>query len=123
MVTEIKPTGTFLSIPSPDSITIFWRFNEVGFRSGSLDCIRRFDSTKGEWYISRAFIKRTEDRGKGIGSEMMCMLKEHVANQGGEFITVHPGGYEENKRKQFNFYRKNGFVNGRDKGELLYQIS
>lgn len=123
MVVQSKLPGTFIVNLSPESISMCWKLDKTGFRSGSLIADSSYMGKTGDWYISRAFIKNIIDRNKGIGSEMLRLLKNEIIKQNGIRIIVFPGGYEEKTIKQFNFYRKNGFVNGKEKGELLCVLS
>ena len=68
-----------------------------------------------EWWIARAIIKPESLRGQGLGTKMLEKLKAAVIRQGCKKLIVTPGGYEGKKKKQFNFYLKNGFTNqGKD---------
>jgi len=74
-----------------------------------------------EWWIARAIVKPETLRGKGLGSKMLSLLKDEVIKQGCKKLFVCPGGYEENKEKQFNFYIKNGFEKDKnDDGQLIW---
>jgi ribosomal protein S18 acetylase RimI-like enzyme len=64
----------------------------------------------GDWWIARAIIKPESLRDQGLGSEMLKKLKEAAVRQGCKRLIVCPEGYEGKTRRQFNFYKKNGFV-------------
>jgi len=61
------------------------------------------------WFINRVLVKPENERGKGIGSELLQLLIKEIKKHGGKKIIVTPGGYDNKTKKQFNFYRKNGF--------------
>lgn len=72
-----------------------------------------------EWWIARAIINPEKLRCQGLGSKMLSLLKNEVVKQGCKKLIVCPGGYEAKKRKQFNFYKKNGFEKDKNnKGQL-----
>jgi len=73
----------------------------------------------GEWWISRMLITPESARSKGLGTKMLKKLKQGVFNQGCRFLIVTPGGYDSKKRKQMNFYLKNGFTKRND-GTLVW---
>lgn len=75
------------------------------------------------WVINRAIVKPESLRGKGIGSLMLNKLKDVLVKQGCKKLIVYPGGYSGEKRKQFNFYKKNGFVKVKDNGEVYMRSS
>jgi ribosomal protein S18 acetylase RimI-like enzyme len=65
------------------------------------------------WWIARALITPASERGKGYGSELLQKLISTIKQNPKldcKFLLVTPGGYEENTKQQFNFYKKNGFV-------------
>lgn len=74
----------------------------------------------GRWWISRVNVQGVE-RGKGIGSILLKKLVEEILFYGETNIIVAPGGYHEDSEKQYNFYRKNGFVNFNEEGLLIYK--
>lgn len=62
------------------------------------------------WWIARAIVSPPDNRGKGIGSQMMAAFKEAVLKSSCKKCIVAPGGYGANRRAQFNFYLRNGFT-------------
>lgn len=74
----------------------------------------------GCWWISRVNVQGVE-KGKGTGSKLLQKAIESVLSYGPADIIVAPGGYNEDKEKQFNFYKKNGFVDSSKKGLLIYK--
>lgn len=70
-----------------------------------------FPSLKGHWYTNRVLVTRKEERGKGLGSYLLTLLKATLQQQEGFVaLMVEPGGYGTDPKKQINFYRKNGFI-------------
>lgn len=64
----------------------------------------------GEWYINRAIVGPKQQRGLGLGSQLMTRLLAVVSSKPGfVHVNVEPGGYGESPKKQKNFYTKNGF--------------
>jgi len=93
---------------APDSVSVYWQ-HPKGFAKGrgSVEANSLFGTI---WWIARAVIVPTEQRGKGIGSAMLKALFKAVTKQGTcTRLIVCPGGYNGNKKKQFHFYEKNGF--------------
>ena len=52
---------------------------------------------------------------------LLKQLIKEVLLYGETNIIVAPGGYSENKDKQFNFYKKNNFVESGEEGMLIYK--
>jgi tRNA(Met) C34 N-acetyltransferase TmcA len=65
---------------------------------------------QGTWWISRVIVEPESECGKGYGSELLRLLIENVRKQDCKLLLVCPGGYDSNRKQQFNFYKKNGFV-------------
>jgi hypothetical protein len=72
----------------------------------------------GRWWISRVNVQGVE-KGKGVGSILLQRLLQEVLKLGQTKIIVSPGGYYEDKDRQFNFYKKNGFIESEESSELL----
>ncbi len=64
----------------------------------------------GSWWVSRVLVQPSTMTGKGIGGKLLDLVIEEIKKQGGGTVVVCPGGYENNYKKQSNFYRKHGFV-------------
>lgn len=77
----------------------------------------------GQWWISRVSVFKLH-RNKGLGSKLLQQVIKEVIDCKGTSIIVAPGGYEPgNEEKQFNFYKKNGFVETKEEKKLLiYKI-
>jgi len=73
----------------------------------------------GRWWISRVNVQGVE-KGKGLGSQLLQKLISEILFYGETNIIVAPGGYHSDTEKQFNFYRKNGFINANEEGLLIY---
>ena len=75
----------------------------------------------GRWWISRVNVQGYE-KGSGIGSKLLKKAIEEVFKQDAlANIIVAPGGYDNETEKQFNFYKKNGFIDSDEKGLLIYK--
>lgn len=74
----------------------------------------------GRWWISRVNVQGTT-LGKGVGTALLKKLIEEVLSYGPANIIVAPGGYHEDTNRQFNFYKKNGFVETEEEGLLIYK--
>lgn len=74
----------------------------------------------GRWWISRVNVQGAE-KGQGTGSKLLKRAIEAVLSYGPADIVVTPGGYQEDEIKQFNFYKKNGFIETDKKGLLIYK--
>ena len=75
----------------------------------------------GRWWISRVKLQGVQT-GKGFGSILLKKLLAEILSFGNTKIIVAPGGYGENTIQQFNFYKKNGFVDTKETGLLIYKI-
>jgi GNAT superfamily N-acetyltransferase len=63
----------------------------------------------GRWWLARVVVK--DGKGKGVGTEMLRLLKEElVKNENFTDLLVAPGGYGSDPKRQRDFYLKNGFV-------------
>lgn len=74
----------------------------------------------GRWWISRVKLQGLQT-GKGFGTMLLKKLVTEIMSFGDTKIIVAPGGYNENKEQQVNFYKKNGFVDTEEKGLLIYK--
>ena len=63
-----------------------------------------------EWWVARVLVQKEENRGKGYGSVVLRAALDAVTAMGAKRVIVAPGGYNKEKKKQFDFYMKNGFV-------------
>lgn len=100
-----------------ESISSSYRKDEeFGISIASAD--RIFD---GRWYVSRVMV-RENHRGKGVGSKLLNMMIEEIKSRPDKGdIIVTPGGYDGDTKRQFDFYKKNGFVET-DKPEMLIYV-
>ncbi len=74
-----------------------------------------------EWYINRVNIPDVLGKGKGVGSKILQIaIKEIIKKYDPKSIYVTPGGYGADSKKQFNFYKKNGFIEIPNEKEVLY---
>lgn len=89
--------------------------------NGKLSIASADNMLDGRWWISRVNVQGIE-RGQGVGSKLLNKLIEEILFYGETNIVVAPGGYNEDSDKQFNFYRKNGFVDDNEDGLLIYKI-
>jgi GNAT superfamily N-acetyltransferase len=75
----------------------------------------------GRWWISRVNVQGAE-RGNGIGSMLLKKaIEEVLKHDASAEIIVAPGGYGGDTDRQYNFYRKNGFVDANEEGLLKYK--
>ena len=74
---------------------------------------------KGEWYVNRVKVPNGQE-GKGIGSIILQKAINEIKKHNPKSIYVTPGGYHADEEKQFNFYKKNGFIEMEGIPELLY---
>ena len=74
----------------------------------------------GRWWVSRVNVQGTE-KGQGTGSKLLKRAIDEVLSYGPADIIVAPGGYSEDEKKQFNFYKKNNFVETSERGLLIYK--
>ena len=75
-----------------------------------------------KWYVSRVNVTDIH-RGNGIGSMLLKMLIESIKmSKNKHDIVVCPGGYENDQDRQINFYKKNGFVETKTKGLLIFNF-
>jgi hypothetical protein len=64
----------------------------------------------GVWYVNRVLVTNPSERGSGVGSYMLTVLKaslQRVSNF--QALVVDPGGYGADPTRQANFYKRNGF--------------
>lgn len=63
------------------------------------------------WWIGRCLVTNIERRGQGIGSMLIQRLQAVVSGlRDNRMIVVSPGGYGVDPEKQYEFYRKHGFI-------------
>jgi GNAT superfamily N-acetyltransferase len=108
------------TISTPTNITAFWQ--GTGFENGSIsvDLMPHPDTDDWVWWLSRALVQPDSCRSKGIGSQLMIVLKEEIKKSECKRCVVAPGGYNSTFKQQANFYKKNGFVVVKGtKGKLL----
>jgi len=89
----------------PETLSVYWH-GKTMFENGVAEASTMGD---GFWNINRVLVNPKILRGKGIGSKLLQELIEKIRNADGKKIIVWPGGYDDNKKKQVNFYIKNGF--------------
>jgi predicted GNAT family acetyltransferase len=99
-----------------DSVSISYRSsNNTRMSVASIDRIEGND-----WWVSRVLVGDRELRGQGVGSILLTKAIQEVLKHDPQArITVEPGGYEGQTEKQFNFYKKNGFVDVPEHTDLL----
>ena len=82
-------------------------FNIVGIVSANVHFSD--DNKNGKvWWIARVKLSKGVPTGQGIGSILLEVLKNEIKKRKCILI-VCPGGYNGNRKQQFNFYIKNGF--------------
>lgn len=64
----------------------------------------------GTWYFNRMLVKNEEDRGRGLGSQLLERFKEELKKAGCRRLVVEPGGYGVDPVRQRRFYSERGFV-------------
>lgn len=102
-------------INSPPCISVYHK----GERMFDLSCAEaNIDIEQDSWYISRVLVAQSF-RGKGIGSKVLQILLNEIKKAGGKKVIVTPGGYDNNKEQQFNFYLKNGFTHSIESKDVL----
>lgn len=95
-------------IETPDTITTFWLGG--GTRRGVVECHR---SDGPLWWLSRALVHPPEERGKGVGRNLLRAILARLRDRQEPIrLIVEPGGYEGNTARQSRFYLNNGFVQG-----------
>lgn len=62
-----------------------------------------------EWWVARVLVQPDSARGKGLGGRLLEELKKAVVEMGGTSLLVTPGGYSNERRRQFKFYKAHGF--------------
>lgn len=101
--------GIYSITLSETSISAYWMLPNRLLISGiiSADLIKPKEYL---WWINRAIINKPALRNLGIGSTLLKSLLEEITKKDGKKIVVMPGGYGEDIEKQYNFYKKNGFI-------------
>lgn len=97
--------GKINLVSSETHVSVYWieNFSHNG-------CVESDRIDNENWWISRALVKPTNYRSKGIGSKLLKILIDEIKKKNSKYILVTPGGYEDETEKQFRFYEKNGFV-------------
>jgi len=72
-----------------------------------------------DWWITRVLVNPKSLRNKGIGSRILTRLCKEIRKKNYKSISVAPGGYDNDKSRQFKFYQKNGFRISTTSKELL----
>ena len=107
---------TFRTVAYYGHVTIAWQGETIADKGTiSADLVVRY------WWLNRAIVQPKNNRRKGIGGQMLEMLKDEVKKQDGKAIVVTPGGYDLNAKDQYRFYENHGFVNHLE-GSLIYQL-
>ena len=75
------------------------------------------------WWISRVIVRARDNRGKGLGSEVLRRLLDEIAKQPCTTVCVSPGGYDGDTERQWAFYVKNGFKPGDEPDLLVWEPS
>lgn len=73
------------------------------------------------WWVSRVLVEPRTERGKGIGTAMLRELLQAVVRQGGVEVRVTPGGYDNDTKRQFKFYLKQGFQPSEEREMLVWR--
>jgi GNAT superfamily N-acetyltransferase len=74
------------------------------------------------WYVNRVLVQPPDQRGSGIGQQLVKRLLNEIRLLGGRKVIVTPGGYGSNTTQQINFYKKCGFTEDKDaEGPFLYK--
>lgn len=101
----IMEPNSFFSYSTDDTASSQWRGENLGQR-GTASANRLPD---GSWWVSRVLVQPNTMTGRGIGGKLLELVKEEIKKQGGGTVVVCPGGYENDHKKQSNFYRRHGF--------------
>ena len=91
----------------PTNVNVVWT-GDTWEERGTAEASRLTGDT-GHWHICRVLVQPASNRGRGIGGDLLDLLKEEVRERGGETLTVDPGGYDNNQERQRYFYQKCGF--------------
>lgn len=100
--------GFFRVIDGCENLSIFWTLHPIEshlFAKGN-GVVEAHNSEGSDWFITRALVKPEDCRKMGIGSHMLKLLFDEVKKKHGTRILVTPGGYDNNRKEQFNFYKK-----------------
>lgn len=91
---------------SEDSISVYHQDGHM-ISTGS---VCKLPGPNSKWYISRVNVHH-KLRGKGIGTSILDkLIKAVMERQDRNDIVVTPGGYNEDPERQYQFYKKYGFV-------------
>jgi predicted GNAT family N-acyltransferase len=93
--------------------------------SDGLKATASADNMGSHWWIGRVLVEPENRRGEGVGGQMVRALLKAIIEQDGQEVHVAPGGYGEDPEKQFEFYRRQGFVQqeGEDEGLFVWRRS
>lgn len=65
----------------------------------------------GYWYLNRVLVQKKDQRGQGVGTYLLTVLKLSLQlRKDFKTLLVEPGGYSNDHPGQVRFYEKNGFV-------------
>lgn len=108
---DFEPSN--LKVVSTDQyVSVYYRENN------NMSVVEMSNMDDNEWMINRANVK--SEKSKGLGSLLLKTAIDEVLKYNPISIFVTPGGYNTDTEKQFNFYKKNGFVEMKNVPELLY---
>lgn len=103
---ESMDESNIFVVSNPQNVSIMYRGSMRDAGIASIDSLGN-----GQWWISRVLVNNPKIRRQGIGSEILQRaIKEVLKHEPKARIIVSPGGYDMDTESQFNFYRKNGFV-------------
>ncbi len=105
----LAATG-FLLTGSTESRAVSWAPDRVNnpFRNATASADRVAD---GVWWVSRVLVSSPDDRCKGLGSELLRLLRRDCSRQPGFVrMIVTPGGYGSDPVRLRSFYERAGFT-------------
>jgi GNAT superfamily N-acetyltransferase len=79
-----------------------------GPRPAIVEASYTYDDDGPVWFVNRALVPKA-CRGQGIGSELLKVVMAAAVEMGAKRLAVTPGGYENDTKRQFAFYERNGF--------------
>jgi hypothetical protein len=71
------------------------------------------------WWVNRVLVPRASCRRLGYGSIVLKRLMIEVSKSEVKLLRVSPGGYTNEKGRQYKFYLQNGFTQPDLHDELL----
>lgn len=101
-------TNKTIIAKTPENISVYWEDNNLKGCAEANPAPSFLPDNY--WWISRVVINPEIARGNGIGTRILLRLIKEIKSVGGVALVVIPGGYNNNKTKQENFYKKNGFT-------------